>query len=61
MRIYVGLCALLGKVNEVIVQKPAAKVNRRQQSQRINDKFFFYNIYASEAKPLDLYYLHIRA
>ena len=35
-----GLCALLSNANEVIEQKPAEKVNRRQQLQRINDKYF---------------------
>ena len=55
-----GLCALLSNVDEVIEHKPAEKVNRRQQSQRINDKYF-YNIYTSKAMPLDLCYSHVRA
>ena len=31
---------LLRNVDEAIEQKPAENVNQRQQSQRINDKYF---------------------
>ena len=43
MRNSVGLCAIFSNVDEFLSREPAEKVNRRQQSQRINDKYF-YNI-----------------
>ena len=60
MRILLGLGALLSNVDEVIEQKASRESKSKQQSQRINDKYF-YNIYTSKALSLDLCYSHFRA